>query len=564
MDSPFIELGVVIIAAGLFGVLARFLRQPPLVGYVIAGFLLGPLGYHLIQNQNLLGFFSDLGIAFLLFLVGLELNFNTLKSLGWRTLNLALIQVVLTFGLGYAIGLLLNYNPITAAVIGLSIAFSSTIVVLKLISEKNDIQSLYGKIAVAILIFQDIVAVVALALVTSTGGGASLSTEIINLVAKIVLLFVIAIVMSKLVLPKVWRWLANSRDLLFLASLSWCFLFAIIAHWFGFSFAIGAFLAGLSLAAIPYNLDIVGQVRPLRDFFIVLFFVLIGFNITPSGAIDWQLVAVLLSLALIAKPFIILSSLSAQHFKLRTSFFAAGSLGQLSEFSVILAMAAATSGLVSSTVVSSIVVATAFSLGLSSYFITAADTLFSWFKPLLKPLEPTQINHQSLESTPELFNHVVVFGYHRMGWHILKMLRKLKKEVLIVDFNPEVIERLRNKGVAAVFGDATDPELLETVHLKNAEMIISTIPYRQENLMLVESIRRVHKDILTIATASEIDDALELYQKGADYVILPQMLGGEYIAELLEKYQSGTLRRFLTGRKNEAKLTRTRNHSLYY
>ncbi|MDO8471967.1 MAG: NAD-binding protein, partial [bacterium] len=160
--------------------------------------------------------------------------------------------------------------------------------------------------------------------------------------------------------------------------------------------------------------------------------------------------------------------------------------------------------------------------------------------------------------------HVVVFGYHRMGWHILKMLRKLKKEVLIVDFNPEVIERLRNKGVAAVFGDATDPELLETVHLKNAEMIISTIPYRQENLMLVESIRRAHKDILTITTASEIDDALELYQKGADYVILPQMLGGEYIAELLEKYQSGTLRRFLTGRKQEARLTRTRNHSLYY
>ncbi|MDO8591898.1 MAG: cation:proton antiporter, partial [bacterium] len=347
----------------------------------------------------------------------------------------------------------MNYNPITAAIIGLCIAFSSTIVVLKLISEKNDIQSLYGKIAVAILIFQDLVAVVALALVTTTtaGGGAPFSTELINLVAKIVLLFVIAILMSKLVLPKVWRWLANSRDLLFLASLSWCFLFAIVAHWFGFSFAIGAFLAGLSLAAIPYNLDIVGQVRPLRDFFIVLFFVLIGFNISPTGAVDWQLVAVLLSLTLIAKPFIILISLSAQHFKLRTSFFAAGSLGQLSEFSVILAMAATASGLVSSTVVSSIVVATAISLGLSSYFITAADTLFGWFKPLLKPLEPTQMNHQSLESTPELFNHVVVFGYHRMGWHILKMLRKLKKEVLIVDFNPEVIERLRNKGVAAVF-----------------------------------------------------------------------------------------------------------------
>ena len=271
MLSPFSELGLVLIAAGLFGLLARLLKQPALIGYILAGFVLGPLGYQLISHNELLPTFSEIGITLLLFLVGLELNLNSLKTIGTKVINLAVLQVVLTFALGYATGLFFNFNPIESSILGLVLTFSSTIVVIKLISEKNDVQSLYGKISIALLIIQDIVAVVALAVISGLASTNNLSIEIYNLIGKLILLFLTAWLSSVYILPPLFKWLAKSRDLMIITAISWCFLFAISAYSLGFSYAIGAFLAGLSLAAIPYNIDIMSQIRPLRDFFIVIF-----------------------------------------------------------------------------------------------------------------------------------------------------------------------------------------------------------------------------------------------------------------------------------------------------
>ncbi len=563
MIPPFIELGLVLIAASLFGLLARLLKQPALIGYIIAGFVLGPLGYQVISHNELLPTFSEIGITFLLFLVGLELNLSSLKTIGNKIVNLAVLQIVLTFALGYSVGLLFSFSPVEASIIGLALTFSSTIVVLKLISEKNDVQSLYGKLSVALLIIQDIVAVVALALVSGLVNTSNLSLEIFDLLGKIILLFLTAWLASKYILPSLFKWLAKSRDLMIITAVGWCFLFAISAYSLGFSYAIGAFLAGLSLAAIPYNIDIMGQIRPLRDFFIVMFFVLLGFSFNPEGQILWGLVAVLTALALIAKPLIILISLSAQKFKLRTSFYSSFSLGQMSEFSVILAITAASSGIVPDTILSSIIISTAISLAASSYLITESDRLFEFLRPALKFVEPKDVEY-NLESAPELVDHVVIFGYHRMGFHILKTLKNLKQEVLVVDFNPDIIENLRKQKIPAIFGDATDSELLDSVQLQNAKMVISTIPHLEENLILTERIREAHKGILMIATAGEISEALKIYKRGADYVILPQLLSGEYISELLQKHEAGTLKKYLNSRANEKRLLRTKKHNLYY
>ena len=554
---------MLIVATGL-ALVVRFLRQPAMLGYILAGFVLGPIGAKVIGNQELLSTFSDIGITLLLFLIGLELNWAHLAKIGRSAINLAILQVSLTFGLGYGAGLLFGFDPLAASVIGFGLTFSSTIVVLQLISIKNDIHSLYGKISVALLIIQDLVAVVVLVMLNSatTGFETSIYAQLGLLGLKLVMLFAITWLIGAYIFPRLFKRLAKARDLMSLTAIAWCFLIAIIAHSIGFSFEVGAFLAGLSIAALPYNQDIFSQIRPLRDFFIVLFFVLLGFSLSPQGAIDWTLVATFVGIAIIAKPLIILVSLAAQRFRIRTSFFAASSLGQMSEFSVILAMAAANDHIISESLLSSIIVATAITFGLSSFMISKAEYIYSVLRPFLKLFQLKGVKFR-FESTPKQEDHVIIFGYHRMGFHILRSLRKLKQDVLIVDFNPDVIQKLRKSKIPSVFGDASDPELLDTVHVSHAKMVISTIPYLEENLNLIKHVRIAHKKIAMICTANDIDDALLMYKEGADYVILPKLLGGEHLADILDKYKSGTLKQYLKKHGQDAKLLRTKEHELY-
>lgn len=562
MDSTILELGSVVILASVLGLLARGLKQPPIVGFIAAGFVLGPLGMTHIENQQLIALFSQIGIVLLLFLVGLELDIGHLRKLGKAAFNLALMQVSLTFALGYSAGLFFGLPPFSAMVVGLALTFSSTIVVLRLISAKNDIASLYGQLSVALLLIQDLVAVVVLVLISGNQVAGTIGAELGILGVKLILLFAGAWAFAHVALPPLFKSVAKTRDLLVLTSLAWCFLGAIIAHLIGFSYEIGAFVAGLSLATLPYASDVFGQIRPLRDFFIVLFFVLLGLSFNPGGQVDWQLVTMLIVISVIAKPFIILISLAAQRFRIRTSFFAALSLGQMSEFSVILAMAAGARGIISESVLGAIIIATAISFAVSTYVIGAAPLLYSWFKPILVRLQLPGNNYH-LESIPELKEHIILFGYHRTAFHILRRLRRMKEDVLIVDFNPDIIEALRKRHIPSVFGDASDPELFENIHIKNAKLIISTIPHQEENRTLIHQVRAARKDIAVIATAADVDDAIDLYAAGADYVMLPKLITGEHIATLLTSYKSGTLRRFLRNHRSDRSLLKTREHDLY-
>jgi predicted Kef-type K+ transport protein len=566
--TPFVEFGIVILTAAALGMLASILRQPPLIGYIITGLFLGPIGAAFIQNAELLKVFSEFGIALLLFVVGLELNWQSIKKVGLISAQLALVQIAVTILLGLGIGSLLDRGLTESLVIGLALSFSSTIVVLKAITGKNDIQSLYGKLAVGVLLVQDLIAVLLLillpTLVNSTSG--AVSQVILLLIGRIIVLIGAGWFTARFLLPGLWHRLAHNRELMLLCSIGWCFFMAIAAHWLGFSSEIGAFIAGLTLASTPYSEDISHGIRPLRDFFIVIFFVLLGFSVTPGQAIDWRLVSYLTLAAVLIKPLIIIPVMTRQHYRIRTSWLTGLSLGQLSEFSVILGLTAASLGLVSSTTVSALVIATALSLGLSSYLMEGAERLFSWLRPILMPLEHKghfTDRHLSLEHVDKMSEHVIIFGYHRMGFHILRTLKRMRQEVLIVDFNPDIIDRLRHENVPSVFGDASDPDLMETVNVKQAKLLISTIPHLDVNLALISSVKR-HRQVAIVVTASTLDEALAMYQAGADHVILPHFLSGEYIATMLEEYQAGNLKRFFAQKRSDAKLLKTKEHALYF
>ena len=557
-----------ILAASLFGLLASILRQPPLIGYIVAGLLLGPIGTQVIQNGEILTVFSEFGIALLLFVVGLELNLKSIRKVGLISAQLALAQMATTILIGLGLGYAFHQNLTTSLVLGLALSFSSTIVVLKMIAGKNEVQSLYGKLAVGVLIMQDMIAVLILVLLPTMAGSASgsISTQLALLVGRLVVLIGAAWLNARFFMPGIWHRLAHNREMLLLSSIGWCFLMAIFAHWLGFSLEIGAFIAGLSLASTPYNEDISHHIRPLRDFFIVIFFVLLGFSVTPGVGVNWELVIGLTVAATIIKPLVMIPTMTRQHYRIRTSWLTSISLGQLSEFSVILAFTAASLNLIDQPTVSALIIATALSLGISSYLMTGADWLFGILKPLLLPIEHKghfTDRHLSLEHVDKMSDHVVIFGYHRMGFQILRTLEKMKQNVLIVDFNPDTIDQLRHQNIPSVFGDASDPDLLETVNVKQARLVISTIPYLDVNLSLITALKR-HRQVAIVMTASTLDDALAMYDAGADHVILPHFLGGEYVAAMLEEYRAGNLKRFFKQKRNDAKLLKTKQHSLYF
>jgi len=277
MANLFIEIGVVLIVAGVLASIARFLKQPLIIGYMLAGIIIGPIGFGLITDIENIITLSEIGIAFLLFMVGTELDFRKVKNLGMPALLTGLGQIIFTFVAGYFIAAQFGFGQIASLYISLALTLSSTVIVIKMLSDKEQINTLHGRVALGILLVQDIVAIFAIALL-------SVETFTLNVVManffKGILLFVISLGLGSVVLKSVFRYFAKSQELLFIGAVSWLFLNAILAYALGYSIAIGAFLAGLSMTTVPYNIEIVGKVRSLRDFFAVIFFVSLGMEIS--------------------------------------------------------------------------------------------------------------------------------------------------------------------------------------------------------------------------------------------------------------------------------------------
>ncbi|HLC50517.1 MAG TPA: cation:proton antiporter, partial [Candidatus Nanoarchaeia archaeon] len=328
-----------------------------------------------------------------------------------------------------------------------------------------------------------------------------------------------------------------SQELLFIASLGIAFLFSIIADYIGFSIAVGAFLAGIVLNS-PYNAEIVGKIKPLRDFFSVLFFVSLGMQLSISS-LSVIIKPLLLSIALVLllKPLVIMTICSMFGYSKKTSFAASLSLAQISEFSLILAAQGLILGHISQEFFSATVLLAVVTIVMTSYFINYSNRIYAFFAPLLGIFDGFSKSYKELEYMPKkMKKFTVLCGYNRIGYSIVKSLKKMKKEYVVVDFNPETIKMLIDDKIPCFYGDAADPEILEKLDLKNASMIISTVPDKDDNILLIRETRKSNSKAAIFVTGSQIDDALELYDAGADYVILPHFLGGEHVSLILETF----------------------------
>lgn len=533
MTALFIELGIVIIAATIFALVTRVLKQPTIIGYILAGIVIGPAFLGLVQNHETIMFFSELGVVFLLFIVGLELNITKIQEVGKRALFIGLAQVLFTFVISFGIARYLGFNTTTASFLGIILTLSSTIVVIKLYSDKRELATLHGRVALGILLIQDIVAVGVLLLLA----GQSQSFLQIGAVLNIIGLILIVFVLSKLILPKVFDYVAKWPEVLFITSLGWCFIFVMVAKFFNVSVAIGALLAGISLSQLVVHHQISARTKPLRDFFATIFFVSIGMQIVFTISQEFLLpIIVFTAFVVLGSPIVILLAMSFFGFRTKSAFLTAIGLGQISEFSLIIAAVGVQTGIIGVEIISITAIIAVLTFMSSAYFITYDDSIYRRLAGVLKPLDKLTKNSIRLHYGSGKRNpQYIIFGAHRIGTRIINTLRKQKKKILVIDFDPEVIKSLMRRRIQCMYGDVEDSDILREAGIDSAKMIISTIPSLRENRIIIQQVRRLNKNAAIIVTAENTMDAIDLYKKGAHYVILPKHLSGTLVSKIVER-----------------------------
>ncbi len=541
MEEVLLSVSLILVIATILAIIARLIRQPPIIAYLIAGILSGPLFFNLIGSSSsssiLLQTFAHLGVAFLLFIVGLSLDFRVLKEVGGASTFAGLIEIGIIGGIGVIIALGLGFGNTIALYLGAALAFSSTVVIVKILSDKKEIDTLHGKLALGILIVEDFVAAIALMLIPlmqSHPGVFFILTKLALVLSTGAGIFLISI----FILPKCLDYLARNQEVLFLFGIAWALALAALFDALGFSLEIGALIAGMSLASSKYTLELGGKIKPLRDFFTVLFFVFFGSQLSGSITLTLIYQALIFSTFIVlGKPVIVMTLLRIFGYKKRTNFLAGSSFAQISEFSLILALLGFTLGHLNQEIMSLVVLIAIITIGISSYSIYYAHRIFERIAHLLNMFEGKKYRDE-LELQEQRPFEIILFGYHRIGYKVLKALKELKTPFIVVDYNPKIVLALRKEHIDCVYGDAGDKYFLSEIGLEKAKLIISTIPDENSNLMIKERLKEINAKAIFIATAEQPRVALNLYEKGVDYVVVPHHLGGDYISHIIAK--SGT------------------------
>src|SRR3989344_7438376 len=532
--SLFVEFSFLLVVAAAMAFLMRLLRQPLIIGHIMTGLLVGPFALDLLQSVETLKLFSEMGIAFLLFTVGLGLNPGILKQFGKVALITGVGQVVVTGVVGVALCLALGFSLVTSLYISIAFAFSSTIIILKLISDKGDLEKLYAKIAIGFLLIQDVIAVVLLFTIPLFSMGQGSPQKLFSTFGEVVLLTLAVFAVSKLIIVRFHSYFSRSHELLFLLATAWGIGIAVIFREVGFSFEIGALVAGIALSLVPSRHEIYARLTPLRDFFIVIFFVMLGAQMTLSDLSSVILPAIILSvMVLVGKPLILMILMGAMGYRRKTSLETGFTVAQISEFSLILIVLGVSLGHLDQSVLSLVTLVGLITIFGSTYLVLFSDKWYKFLGPYLKIFERKRlIEGTQLEKEYNIF----LFGGNRIGLDFLETFVKWQKPFLVIDHDPEVIGMLAKEKIDHSFGNAGDIDFLDTLKLSNAEIIVSTIPDLEINLLILESSQKGENKPPVMVVAHSISNALRLYEAGAAYVILPHFLGGEYAASFAQKF----------------------------
>jgi len=533
----------------------RILKQPLIIGYILSGIIVGPLILDLIHGGETFRVFSEMGISFLLFIVGLHLSPKVIKEVGKVSLITGIGQIVFTSLIGFGIGILVGFSVVTSIYVAVALTFSSTIIIMKLLSDKDALGKLYGRVSIGFLLVQDLVAILALIIVSSLSNGAGTGNIILSLILKGLLLVFILVPITIYILPRFSDFFARSQEFLFLFAITWGFGLSLLFVFAGFSIEVGALIAGIMLSMSPYSYEISSKLKPLRDFFIISFFIILGSQMTFGNISHLVVPAIIFSLfILIGNPLIVMILMGFLGYTRKTGFMAGLTVAQISEFSLILIALGVRAGSLSQEILSFVTIIGLITIAGSTYLIMYSDSIFNRISRLLVVFEKRNVKEK--ENIKRDYDYILL-GYNTIGFSIIKSFIKLNKNFVVIDYDPEIIKTLNEKGIPAIYGDIDDAEFLEDLEINKASLIVSTIPDKETNKLVLDYLKRAGSNTATLISAREIGSAFELYEFGADYVILPYFLGGEYTAKLIERAKNSKME-YKKERQKEEKILNER------
>lgn len=536
-SSPFYEFAALLTMAGIVGFIGLMLRQPMVVSFIAVGVLVGPSALGIVESKENIQLLAELGIAVLLFLVGLKLDLKLIRTLGPVALATGLGQVFFTSAIGLGIGLALGLDMVTAVYVAVALTFSSTIIIVKLLSDKREVDSLHGRIAIGFLIVQDVVVVVAMMVLSALGIGASGDGGSPLIQIGMVLLYgfmmigLVGIFIQFAANPLMAR-IARSPEMMVTFAIAWAALLAALGSYLGLSKELGGLLAGVSLASTPFREAIVARLSALRDFLLLFFFIALGSQLDLS-LLGAQLgPAIIFSLfVLIGNPLIVLGIMGAMGYRKRTGFLAGLTVAQISEFSLIFMAMGLSLGHVTTDSLGLVTLVGLITISLSVYMITYSHTLYGWLEPMLSIFEKPHPFREEEAEDPRITKStydVILFGLGRYGKTIAHYLEEEGYRLMAVDFNPDEVKRWTQKGKAAIYGDACDPAFIAHLPLRGAQWVISAMPqndigltHEDPRLILIDGLKDMgYQGGIAISTQHP-EDVEELKARGSTMVLLP-------------------------------------------
>ncbi len=541
-SAEFVDLIQILGVATLAAVAATLLRQPIVVAFIFVGLIVGPAGLQLVpESSEFVDLFGRVGIALLLFVVGLKLDPALIRTAGFVAVVSGLGQVVITTILGFLITLLFGVDPLAAFYISLALTFSSTVIIVKVLSDRREIDSLHGRIALGILIIQDIVVILALTLLsgisTAEGADATLTELALSLLRGFALVAGMIIV-ARFVIPLIEPRLLTTPEVLVLGGISWAVLMAAGATWAGFSAEMGAFVAGIVLATKRPRQLVAARLTTVRDFLLLFFFVSLGVHLQLSDLQDQILPALGLSLfVLVGNPLIVMAIAIAMGFRARTGLFAGMALAQISEFSFILMAVGLELGHVDEASLALVTLVGLITFAASTYMITYSNQIYRYLQPIMSRLERQNAHREDEVVSDEADQavDVLVFGTGRLGTVILSRLRDIGVEAMGIDFDPVAVRRLQELGFRMRFADVEAPEFLHGLPLTSSRIAVSTIRSPEIEVGILEALREQDFSGPVLLTSQSTTTAHRLEDLGATLVLLPFEAAGERASEMIEE-----------------------------
>ena len=550
------DITLCILFAWVLGLLAHFSRQPLILAYLIAGFFIGPFGMGWVKSQESISVISELGLIFMLFMIGLEIDLKKIVRAGKVILFAAGGQLIGGCLLGIlfflAIGLPMGGGKFDALYLCVACALSSTVIIVKVLYEKRELDTLPGRVTLGVLVLQDIFAILFLAVQPSLG---NLQASVILIsIGRVGVLVATALVLSRYVLPRLFHQIARRPELILLGALAWCFLIGEIAEKLHLSREMGSLVAGVSLSTFPYALDVTAKVTTLRDFFITLFFVALGMTIPIPGMSVIGLALLIAAFTVVSRVLTTFTPLYLMKQGLRASLLPAINLAQISEFSLVVIQTGVAAGHIKTETSSAASFAFVVLAVLSTFVMARSDQVTRGLIGPLKRIGLRDLDHVHEHADEHGGGHgearrVVILGFFRAASALLSEIERRTPlaldQITVIDFNPVVFQTLSDRGVHVVYGDISNVDTLVHAGVGKAELIIFSIPDSllkgANNEKLVRHVRSLNPTAKIVATAELLSDVNDLYGAGADYVTVTRLSDADELYKVIEAAQAGLL-----------------------